>query len=547
MTAFGLLISYAGYPVLPSSLFPDNGLASLAGALRAAGWDVVVVDLNTITVASRLVTREVTASLRALLPAVADGLDHACLARLREINEILDYRLEALAQRLGEEIAAKALTGGARFVGFKLWSGDGLFASAAIARAVKQADPTILVFAGGPGVLYSDAAVLDLAPVFDALVLGEGEDSILGLAAVAAGERELASVPNLIIRDGPTPHRTSTSRPPELDRLAPPAYDVAAYPSLAGNEQMRIFVLDESRGCPGRCAFCIHPTASGASRRTKSVDRVLSELRSLRDGHGVSAFRFGGSSTPRRFFEALPAALAGAGLSLSFGAFSHPHGTPLTHTEALARAGCRSLFMGVESFHGPDLAKLGKRLSLERSHRAIEACIACGIVPIVSLIVPVPGQGAEGYRANLETAVALCGGHSAIVQTQFPALLPGTPWWASPGRYGLALRVSKGSFRRQLAGYKIRHIIPPVFWEPAPYTVDGMKFSEFAAVNARFQRDLSSEGVLVNVPDETVLIAEALGLDLRAAAHYLREVFFTLDTAAMRDIVGRVNGALTRR
>ena len=44
--ARGILISFAGYPYTPSSLMPDNGLASLAGCLLAAGHTVAAVEVD---------------------------------------------------------------------------------------------------------------------------------------------------------------------------------------------------------------------------------------------------------------------------------------------------------------------------------------------------------------------------------------------------------------------------------------------------------------------------------------------------------------------
>ena len=49
-----LLVSYAGYPCTPSSLIPDNGLASLAGALIESGHEVRVLDFSTVNTLRRL-------------------------------------------------------------------------------------------------------------------------------------------------------------------------------------------------------------------------------------------------------------------------------------------------------------------------------------------------------------------------------------------------------------------------------------------------------------------------------------------------------------
>ena len=68
--ANGLLVSYAGSPYAFSSLFPDNGLASLAAVLRAEGHECAVWDLNTAETMARdgrrVAPRRSRAGLRSL-------------------------------------------------------------------------------------------------------------------------------------------------------------------------------------------------------------------------------------------------------------------------------------------------------------------------------------------------------------------------------------------------------------------------------------------------------------------------------------------------
>ena len=58
--AKGLLVSYAGYPYTPSSLMPDNGLASLAGSLIQAGHEVKILDYGTLDTVRRLIPKDIS-------------------------------------------------------------------------------------------------------------------------------------------------------------------------------------------------------------------------------------------------------------------------------------------------------------------------------------------------------------------------------------------------------------------------------------------------------------------------------------------------------
>ncbi len=125
--------------MLASSLFPDNGLASLAGTLLAAGHRVKVLDFNTVSVMGRLVPRTRTESLSELLPALARGPTQEELARLLQINAELEMDLTILAESLLEQLCAEVDSVGADFVGFKLWSGDGFSASVSMPRGCAAA------------------------------------------------------------------------------------------------------------------------------------------------------------------------------------------------------------------------------------------------------------------------------------------------------------------------------------------------------------------------------------------------------------------------
>ncbi len=535
--ASGLLVSYAGFPVMASSLFPDNGLASLAATLRAAGHEVRVLDFNTVSTLRRLVPEPTSHALEQLLPTLAAPSAEA-LAELVALSERLEAELDRVAVELTETIATEVEQIDADFVGFKLWSGDGFVASAHMAGALRERFPRLSIFGGGPTVLYSEERIFDLAPAFDALADGDGEACIVGLAEVATGRRALTDVPNLILPGG---ERTRRELVADLDALPLPVYDPDVYPSVAGDEQIKLFLLDESRGCPMGCAFCIHQDQSGNRWRTRSPGRIRAELDDLRARFGTSGFRLAGSYTPARVLERLGADLAGAGFR--FTGFGHPEGLP-GDLDALAAAGCASLFLGIESFDPSDLDRLGKRLRPQRVEREVRRCIDAGIRPVLSVIVPAPGQTAESAARNRDLLLELCADGRATVATQFPGLVPRTRWWERRDAYGFELTTSEADYRRLIATYKIRHIIPPTLWEPLPYRVDGRDFHEFAAANGAFQKQLADAGVVVNVSDEMILLAQALGEPLPAFRNQQRAAFFTLNAPALGRFVSEVNRRL---
>jgi len=543
--ARGLLVSFAGYPAMASSLFPDNGLASLAAVLLQAGHEIKILDFNTVSIVGRTISKARSAELAAALEAISSQeRSDETISQLVAIGSLIESDLERTTMDLAEEIAEEVDSQRSDFVGFRLCSGDGFIASIKIAESLRRRYPSLKIYGGGPAVLYSEAAIFHHTDVFDALVDGEGEEAIVGLAAYSEGRGDLTSVPNLILWDGEKVHTTRRSFVADLDTLPPPVYDPSIYPALGSDEKIRIFVLDESRGCPNKCAFCVHRHASGERWRVRSAERVIETMQSISSLFGTSSFRFGGSYTPGKFLRKFIDQLPQWDAPVRFCGFAHLDGLPKTGLEDLASVGCKSLFLGVESFFADDGDRLGKRLRPERAKEVILGCLEVGIVPVVSIIMPIPGGTQEGAEINRKALIELCAGTKSAVVTQFPALIPRSMWWESRERYGFELDVSEGEYQRFLATYKIRHIIPPSFWEPTPYRVDGLDFAGYAGINTQFQQELTRAGVVVNVPDEIVLLSDVLGEPLGELRKRLLSLFFCLDVDKIAAFTREVNSRL---
>ncbi len=141
------------------------------------------------------------------------------------------------------------------------------------------------VAANGPDV--SDNPALYLGAGADAVVLGEGEMALLDLVEHwHKRDDELDSIPGLIIADADGLKTTHGRRPlQDLDELPHPAWDlldVASYRSawqVAHGEFS--WNIATSRGCPYACNWCAKPTF-GRRYTLRSPEDVAKEVRSLK-------------------------------------------------------------------------------------------------------------------------------------------------------------------------------------------------------------------------------------------------------------------------
>jgi len=550
-----LLVSFAGYPYTPSSLMPDNGLANLAGVLRAEGHAARVIDYGTTETMARLyprtVHRRMAPLVRAMLAGASAGGSSATSGmRWRDAVTALacDLRLRRHHRRVYAQLAAEILQQvddfGGDAVGFKLWNGDGFLGTVSIARHLRRKRPALRLFAGGAHVDWFGAGILKYTRVFEVLVRGEGEPAIAGLAEYIDGGRPRCDVPNLLYESNGRFGHTRRVSVANLDSLPVPCYTPEVYPSLHGGGQIRLVTLDESRGCPGRCAFCLHGKKSGQQWRFKSPSRVLEELLALEATVGSRCFIYAGSNTPARVATENARAIVAAGLDVRYACFGHFKALGAADMGLLHRSGCRAIFLGLESASPRILAEaMNKRVPLARARQVLREMRLAGIASVVSVIHPAPFEDARSRQATLDF---LAETRPDSVPVQFPGLIPGTRWQRRAGRYGFSFPRGRAHARRVGLTYKIKLLYPPRFWPKLPYALHGQTSRQLARRTGDLIRCIEAEGITTGMGHDLTLMARELGRGIGEFRDECRAVFLTGDVDRAEGIVSEINRAFRR-
>ena len=132
--------------------------------------------------------------------------------------------------------------------------------------------PDVKLIAGGP---HASADPESLTEQFDYIVVGEGERAMVD---IVEGKLRRGIIRYPLIKD--------------IDTIPLPAWDlipVERYGII--QEGIRTGVILTSRSCPYKCFFC-GKTIMGDGYRKHSVDRIMNELRILRDNYGFKSFYF---------------------------------------------------------------------------------------------------------------------------------------------------------------------------------------------------------------------------------------------------------------
>lgn len=204
--------------------------------------------------------------------------------------DVLDFSWEDVGKRIADfkpDVLGVTTTTENRFDSFRL------------VHVAKSVDPRIFTVLGGPHISMAGAQTLQDVFSADALVIGEGETTLIEMLRALEAKDSLLAVPGLYVRENNSVRFTGRrDLIADLDSLPFPARDRIPM------EQYRFFVTTRdgrerraqnimtSRGCPFNCYFCATPINWGRTVRGHSPERVIQEIEWLIDQYGAEFIWF---------------------------------------------------------------------------------------------------------------------------------------------------------------------------------------------------------------------------------------------------------------
>lgn len=295
-----------------------------------------------------------------------------------------------------------------------------------LARRAKEAFPGIRVAAGGPHATALPDEALATGCI-DAVARGEGERTIVELVEAwtlgAPWETVAPRIDGIAWRaNGASVHNPPRAHIASLDSIELPARD------LVDMRRYRGFYLAKrrpetsmvmSRGCPFSCTFCSNMVWNlGRPRvRTRSPGSVAEEFEVLSRDFGIRevfdhADEF---NADVRAATAICQTLGARRLGMTWKTQVRAHPLPPELAEAMVRAGCWYVHLGIESGNERTLEGIGKHITCEQVRSACAVLKAHGIkVHGLFMLFNVweeegrlAFEGAEETRRTLEFAQSL--------------------------------------------------------------------------------------------------------------------------------------------
>jgi len=284
-----------------------------------------------------------------------------------------------------------------------------------IASMCRDRNPRAKIVVGGA---HPTAIPEEIAPVFDIICVGEGEEAMVDIA-----------------RDYPNNQRVY--RKPlekDLDRYPNPAYDLVdplSYKRTLGGE-VALTTLT-SRGCPYRCSFCGLANHHKTVKR-RSPENVTEEMGFLKDKYGITKFIIQDDTftiNKKRLRRLLD--LIGP-LEVGFKAHGRSGNDTADDYSRLRKAGCETIAWGIESGSQKMLDLMNKQTTVEKNEEVIRWAKDKGLTSRAFFVLGFPGEDQRTIEETM-SFIERTDPDQYFVSNFVP--YPGTDVWNNPGKYGV--------------------------------------------------------------------------------------------------------------
>ncbi len=323
-----------------------------------------------------------------------------------------------------------------------------------LSRAVEKARHRPFFVLGGHGP-SADPAYFMRKSGADAVVMGEGERTIVELVAALESKHSLAGIQGLAWRDGGE-CRLNAEREliQDLESIPYPAYDMfpihyyrlVRMPHTANTD----FVMPvlSGRGCTFKCTFCYR---MDKGYRARSDEAILGEIEYLQKNYGINYIYFSDEllmiSKARTI--ALCEAILRRGLKFKWWCNGRLNYATPKVLELMKRAGCVFVSYGIEAMDDEVLRLMKKGLRVEQVHEGIKATLAAGLSPGFNIIFGNLGDSKETLMRGVDFLLEYDDG------AQMRTIRPVTPYPGSPLFF---TAIKKGLLKDTEDFYENKHV-----------------------------------------------------------------------------------------
>ncbi len=161
--------------------------------------------------------------------------------------------------------------------------------------------------------------------------------------------------------------------------------------------------IETSRGCPGRCIYCLTPIISGRIPRYRSAESIVKEIEECVEKYGIKNFFFRSDTFTmnRKLVMEVCGKIRERGLEINWVANSRVDTINREMLESMKKAGCWLIAFGFETGSDESKRKIGKFTTVEQDFRARKLCRELGIYTYGFFMIGFPWEGKREIEQTL--------------------------------------------------------------------------------------------------------------------------------------------------
>lgn len=296
-----------------------------------------------------------------------------------------------------------------------------------VLRAVKETDKKIVTVLGGAHISALPVPTMAECGDIDIGVFGEGEFTLLEIVERLERKETLHGVEGTLLRDnGNIVKGNSRKAIKNLDNLPFPARhllkDLRLYSHTPFRGAKFTTTMITSRGCPFNCGYC-DQSIFGRTWRYHSPEYVISEMTSLKELFNVDFISIEDDNFLLLKNRAVDICkkIIESSLDIGWSCLGRANEVDDVLLSLMKKAGCKTIYIGIESGSPRILELINKRLSIDDIRKGVGLIKKHGISVTGSFILGLPTETKEDIERTINYALSLpLDGVSFFIFTPYP-------------------------------------------------------------------------------------------------------------------------------
>lgn len=282
-----------------------------------------------------------------------------------------------------------------------------------IVRLIKKLLPQTKIAIGGyhATLMYKEISESRQSEGIDFIIRGEGEIAFRRIVQALDGRDRLEDIPSLSFKAGDGFVHNEQGDLLDLTRIKPPIRDKRRITWGYHIMNRSVEVMETSRGCTRSCNFCSIRHMYGRSFRPYPIERILADIDTIYYKNKCRRIFITDDNfvlSPKRVIELCRGIIERRYTGLYF--VVQADCTTIARNEEMvrfmARAGFKSIFLGIENVSKQNLVTADKGDIVDASREAIRICHKHGIMVVGGMIFGFPEDGEQEIIDNYQFLVS---------------------------------------------------------------------------------------------------------------------------------------------